>query len=309
MTTLLLPGTSKTALAAATHLHSATPSTPYVLGTRTSSPSSTHTDPSTRLTHPTLTLNYADPTTWSPAFASASPPITTLYLVPPPGLPSFVADSKAFIRFAAEHGVRRIVWLSASAVPRGGPAHGDVHAYLHDLAGNTEELVYAVLRPTWFAQNFTSREHFHNVSVRVPEDGVRGVWSASADGKVPWVSVSDIGRVAFHALTSPDGAGKEGREYLILGPELASYDDVAALLGEVLGKEVKHVKVSVEELTERFARLGVPREYAAVLAGMDGLIASGAEERVGGCVKEVTGREPMGLREVFEEAKRNGAWD
>ena len=312
MTTLLLPGTSKTALAAATHFHAANPPIPYVLGTRSSSATNTYTDSATSLTHPTLTLSYADPSTWAPAFATASPAIKTLYLVPPPGLPTFVSDSKAFLAFAASAGVTRIVWLSASLVPRGGPAHGQVHAYLHELAATApgegkQPLTYAVLRPTWFAQNFTSRAHFHNASVRA--EGA--LYSATGTGRAPWVDARDIGAVAYHALTAPAGAATpEGKEYLILGPELASYDDIALLLTEILGREVRHVPLSVDALAERFVGLGLPEAYAPVLAGMDAAIAAGAEERLeGGCVEEVTGRKPRGLREVFEEAKREGAWD
>ena len=164
-----------------------------------------------------------------------------------------------------------------------------------------------MLRPTWFAQNFTDRGHFHNASVRTETPAA--IYSATREGKAPWVDVADIGAVAFHALTHPQGASTEGKEYLVLGPELLSYDDVAALLSDILGKEVKHVKMSVEELAQRFVGLGLPAEYAPVLAGMDAAIARGDEERVGGCVAEVTGREPRSVREVFEEARRLGAWD
>jgi festuclavine dehydrogenase len=311
MTTLLLPGSSKTALAVATNFHLASPSIPYLLGLRDPFSSS-----SRNLAHPTLSLplDLSVPATWDPFFTDASPPITTLYLVPPSNMKDFVPACKDFLTFATSHGVTRVLWLSSSIIERGGPAHGQVHAHLHALAnepdaadGTQQKLQYAVLRPTWFAENFTSASNFHVPSIRAEGK----IYSATGEGKVPWVSISDIGAVGYHALTHPEGASREGREYLILGPELLSYDAIARELGEVLGREIRHEKMTVEELTERFVtgEMQMERKYAAVLAGLDGLIASGAEERLGGCVEEVTGRAGRGAREVFEEAKEMGAWD
>lgn len=50
------------------------------------------------------------------------------------------------------------------------------------------------------------------------------IYSATGDGKIPWVSIDDIAAVAFQALT---GEQPPNTEYLILGPELLSYDQVS----------------------------------------------------------------------------------
>ena len=50
------------------------------------------------------------------------------------------------------------------------------------------------------------------------------VYSATGDGKIPWVSADDIAAVAVQTLTMAEAPNTE---YLVLGPELLSYDDVS----------------------------------------------------------------------------------
>jgi hypothetical protein len=52
------------------------------------------------------------------------------------------------------------------------------------------------------------------------------LFTACADGKIPWVSAGDIALVAFHALTDEK---PHDCAYRILGPELLTYDEVCLL--------------------------------------------------------------------------------
>lgn len=51
--------------------------------------------------------------------------------------------------------------------------------------------------------------------------------SAMSDGKAPFVSASDIARVAMAALTSKN---PPDHDYRVLGPELLNYDEVPMFL-------------------------------------------------------------------------------
>lgn len=50
------------------------------------------------------------------------------------------------------------------------------------------------------------------------------IYSGMGSGLVPWISCEDIGAVGVHALTSPQ---PPNRDFLILGPELLTYNDVS----------------------------------------------------------------------------------
>ncbi|GAA2265675.1 oxidoreductase [Streptomyces ruber] len=210
-----------------------------------------------------------------------------MYLVPPVGDPDPAAVMLPFLQRARAAGVRRAVLLSSSAVPAGGPAVGAVHQALPGLFAE-----WAVLRPSWFMQNFTG-DHAHATTLR--EHGT--VLTATGDGRVGFVDAGDIAAVAVHALT--DGTAP-CTDLVLTGPEALSYDDVAAVYGDVTGRPVTHRRLTYEEMCDHLTRTtGIPSEFAAILAAMDRAIAGGAEDRTTDTVRRLTGRPPHDLRTVL----------
>ena len=67
-------------------------------------------------------------------------------------------------------------------------------------------------------QNFSEAQHL------APIRGEGKVYSATGNGKVPFVSTEDIARVAQRLLLDEK---PHNADYIVLGPELLSYDDVS----------------------------------------------------------------------------------
>lgn len=187
--------------------------------------------------------------------------IDRVYLITPRVYDSFPIV-KPFIDLAISKGVKRFVLMSASRVEAGGPGIGKVHQYLVDVGVD-----YVVLRPTWFMQNFAV-----NFSYSIRENNE--ISSATKDGRIPFVSVQDIAQAAFEALTAEKSANKD---YLLLGPELYSYDEAVKLLSSILGREITHKRSSVEEQTATMASFGLPADLAEALANMQLKVADGSE--------------------------------
>ncbi|MDJ1135850.1 NAD(P)H-binding protein [Streptomyces iconiensis] len=246
--------------------------------------------PGTR--HPQVRFDWNDTGTHGAALQDTS----ALYLVPPVGAPDPAAVMVPFLERARAAGVRRAVLLSSSALPEGGPAAGAVHAVLGDLF---EE--WAVLRPSWFMQNFTGR-HTHAETVRA--SGV--IRTATGDGRVGFVDAEDIAAVAVRALTDEEAPRTD---LVLTGPEALSYDDIAAVLTRFSGRAVRHDHLTYEAMRDRLAAEGVPAEFAALLAGMDRSIADGAEDRVTGTVEAVTGRPPRSFATHVRDHVRDNAAD
>ncbi|MFC5143607.1 NmrA family NAD(P)-binding protein [Streptomyces aureoversilis] len=219
-------------------------------------------------------------------FGAALDGADRVYLVPPVGDPDPAAVMLPFLHRARAAGVHRAVLLSSSAVPAGGPGVGVVHQALPGLFGQ-----WAVLRPSWFMQNFTGA-HLHADSIR--EHGV--ILTAAGTGRVGFVDADDIAAVAVHALTDDRAPNAD---LVLTGPEALSHDDVAAIVAEVTGRPVAHHHLTYEDMRDRLAAL-MPKEFAAMLAGMDRAIAEGAEDRTTDTVQRLTGRPPNGFRVVAE---------
>lgn len=93
-------------------------------------------------------FDWNDPATWAAALTD----VDRVYLIPPIGSSEPAAVMLPFLRQARAAGVHRAVLLSSSAIPAGGPAVGQVHQALPGLFTQ-----WAVLRPSWFMQNFVGR--------------------------------------------------------------------------------------------------------------------------------------------------------
>ena len=84
-------------------------------------------------------------------------------------------------------------------------------------------------------QNFSEAQHL----TPIRDEGK--VYSATNNGQIPFVSTEDIACVAKHLLTDEK---PHNTDYVVLGPELLSYDDVSQYLiplarSEVLGMKQK----------------------------------------------------------------------
>lgn len=223
-------------------------------------------------------LDWHDPTT----FETAIDGVDSVYLVAPTDTIEPLASMQSFLEKAAP---RRIVLLSSSSLPEGGPMMGEVHSW---LANHGED--YAVLRPSWFMQNFLT-QHLHGIR----QDGA--IYSATGDGRVAFIDAEDIAAVAASMLTQTGVLG--GAEPILTGPQTLSYDDVAKMITETSGRDVRHVRLTEHELAGRYERYGLPASYAKTLAALDGGIANGREDRVTDAVWHWTHRSPKNLRSLL----------
>ncbi|WP_150251469.1 NmrA family NAD(P)-binding protein [Nocardiopsis deserti] len=231
-------------------------------------------------------FDWYDPAT----HAAALDGVGRVYLIPPLGDSDPAATMLPFLQQARIAGVHRAVLLSSSAIPEGGPAVGTVHQALPDLFEQ-----WAVLRPSWFMQNFTGT-HAHARSIR--DEGI--IWTATESGRIGFVDAEDIAAVAVHALTDERAPNAD---LLLTGPEALGYDDIAATITEVTGRPVAHRRLSYEQMRDRLTTQ-VPVEFAAMLADMDRAIAEGAEDRITDTVQRLTGRPPRTFRALLERETR-----
>ena len=226
---------------------------------------------------------------WSDtASVSAFADCSAVYLVAPTDRTDHLGVMRPVLERALEGGTRRFVLLSSSLLERGDPMMGEVHAWLAD---NVPE--WAVLRPSWFMQNFSDGPHARTIR---EEDTI---YSATGEARVGFIDANDIAAAAFACLTAPDPLNDDR---ILTGPHALGYDDVADVLSEVTGRTIRHVSLSTKALATRFEQQGLPTDYSAVLAGLDETIRTGVEDRVTDEVELLTNRNPISFRKFAESA-------
>lgn len=221
-------------------------------------------------------FDWSDPATFAPALKG----VDAAYVVAPTDRADQLPVMRPFLELAADRLPGAIVLLSAASLSPGGPMMGAAHAWLRDHAPR-----WAVLQPSWFMQNFTG-QYLPSIV------GEGCLYSATGDGRVPFIDAADIAAVAAAALLTPERASGE---LVLTGPEALSYDEAATDISEAIGRPVRHCRLSVEALSERYRSFGLPADYAVLLADMDEAIAQGSEDQVTATVHDVTGRPPTSL--------------
>ncbi|MFI7616712.1 NAD(P)H-binding protein [Nonomuraea terrae] len=188
---------------------------------------------------------------------------TVFWLLPTDhGAPSVEAAYVGFTRPAAEamreRGVKRVVNVSAlgRTTPYAGRA-GYVTASLamDDLIAGTGVAFRALALPS-FMDNVLRQARV------IKEQGVLFDMIAP-DRKAPTVATRDIAAVAARLLLDTSWSGQE--EVPVLGPEDLSYDDMAAVISEVLETPVRYQQIPGQALKDRLAGSGMS---AAMAQGM-----------------------------------------
>ncbi|NKY88223.1 NAD(P)H-binding protein [Nocardia veterana] len=226
-------------------------------------------------------FDWHDSDTYLPALTG----IDRVYLVAPVGVRDPSGQIEQFLDSARAAKVRRVVFLSSDVIPAEAPGLDRARRLV------TEMPEWAVLRPSWFMQNLVVANHHMARGLRT-----RAELPSATEGRgIGFVDAADIAAVGVRALLADT---PPNRDYVITGPEVLTYDDVARTLNDLLrpSRPVRHVRLTVPELARRIAP-GLPEDMATVLAQVERRIAAGAEERVTTTVAEVTGRRPRSLRD------------
>ncbi|QFU92473.1 NAD(P)H-binding protein [Amycolatopsis sp. YIM 10] len=227
-------------------------------------------------------FDWADESTWDAAVTGAE----AVYLVFPD---DDVTGARPFIRFAVEHGVRRLVALSGRGIEEYGlPELLDVEHAVRESGVD-----WTILRPSWFNQNFDLgqfRDYVLAGDLRVPTGG----------GREPFIDATDIAAVAVAALTDPRHAGQT---YELTGPRSLSFGEAAAEIARASGRKVTFTDVTDDEFLKEQEAAGVPESWAKLLAMVFGRIRRGEHEPVSPDVAAVLGRDPMDFADYA-----TGAW-
>ncbi len=191
------------------------------------------------------------------------------------------------IAAARQAGVAYVVKLSAF----GASSHSNslIGRWHHQIEKELQEsgLAWTMLRPHHFMQNFLAQAE------NIINDGV--VYSATGDGKIPFIDTRDIAAVAVVTLTQP---GHTGKKYVITGSEALTYRQATEIIGTAIGKRLRYIDESFDEARARLTQAGQPLwliESSLALAAYQR--AGGPTETITSVVAEVTGKPPRPFAE------------
>lgn len=234
-------------------------------------------------------FDLGDPASWAPALDG----VGAAYLMEPdlrPGtdgherLPRLVAEAVAA-------GVRRLVLLSAHGV---GEAGDDHPLKVAEQAVRESGVEWTVLRPGWFAQNFS--ETFWLPGIEAGDLAL-----PAGDGRTPFIDAEDIADVAVAALTA--GAGHNGETYQLTGPRPLGFAEAVAQIAAATGRPISYTPITAEEYVERLTGHGTPPAVARLLTDLLVDIREGRGSTVSDGVERALARPARSFEEFVADSR------
>lgn len=236
-------------------------------------------------------LDYDDPA----SIAEAVRGVDRLLLISGTDFGRRVPQHAAVIEAAAAAGVALLAYTSSGRADSSDFVLAPEHK-------TTEEIIAAsgvpavLLRNVWYIENYL-------------DDARRaagtGELIASADrGRVAAASRLDYADAAAVVLLEE---GHAGSVYELAGDESLDYDEIAAAIGEAVGREVSYRPLSSDEHAAALTAAGVPAEFVGFLVAIDAGIAAGALDIRDTMLSRLIGRSTTTFAEALRESLSRAA--
>jgi uncharacterized protein YbjT (DUF2867 family) len=225
------------------------------------------------------------PWTLGPAFAG----VDTVWILAPPG-PRAPEQCSNALWAARQGGAKHVVRMSAFGAAHTAPT---INSRLHALSD--AELVgsgipFTILKPHFFMQNLMM------AAQSVAQQGA--MYFALADGKMGLIDSRDISDFAAHVLTT---GGHEGKTYTLTGPASLSMHQIAAAIGNAIGKTVAYVPVSVDDARQSMAQMGLDDWMVNLMCDYFTAYSGNWGDLVTDDFQRVTGKAPRSIEQFARD--------
>ena len=159
------------------------------------------------------------------------------------------------------HGIKRVVGISAlgrgTALAKNA-GHVTASLKMDDLIASTGVSFRALTMPGFMDNMLRQMEPIKNQGLFF--------WPVSGDRKAPTCATRDIAAVAAKLLIDPSWSGQADAP--VLGPEDLSFNDMAQIMSDVLGKPVRFQQIPGEDVRSRLMRNGYSEAMAQAMIDM-----------------------------------------
>jgi uncharacterized protein YbjT (DUF2867 family) len=152
-------------------------------------------------------------------------------------------------------------------------------------------LPWTLLKPTFFMQNTMM------AAETISSQGVL-YWDMK-EGRIGMIDLRDIVDAAVAVLA---GTGHTGKSYILTGPEVLSFHDVALTFSKVLGKEITYVSIPSETALRFMIQMGRPEWIARGYVELSEGFSDNFAARVTDNVAALTGHPARSLEQFIRDS-------
>ncbi|OAN35186.1 SDR family oxidoreductase [Microbacterium sp. H83] len=219
-------------------------------------------------------VDYTDPA----SLAAALVDVDSVLLISGSEVGQRAAQHQAVIDAAKAAGVTKFVYTSAPKATTSDLVLAPEHKATEEAIA-AAGLPAVILRNNWYTENYAAD---------VARGAETGVLAAGAgDGRVASASRKDFAEAAAVVLLED---GHIGQVYELGGDVAWTYDDLAAAIGEVSGRDVDYRRLTADEQLAALQSAGLDEGTAGFVVALDAGIAAGALADTDGTLARLIGR-------------------
>ncbi|WP_144876948.1 SDR family oxidoreductase [Microbacterium sp. 1.5R] len=219
-------------------------------------------------------LDYTEPA----SIAAALDGVDTVLLISGSEVGQRAPQHQAVIDAAKAAGVAKFVYTSAPKATTSDLVLAPEHKATEEAIA-AAGLPAVILRNNWYTENYAAD------LARAAETGV--VAAGVADGRVASASRKDFADAAAAVLLED---GHIGQIYELGGDVAWNYDDLAAAIAEITGRDVEYRPLTLEEQGETLRAAGLDEGTVGFVVALDAGIAAGALADTDGTLARLIGR-------------------
>ena len=198
---------------------------------------------------------------------------------------------QALTEAAVQEGLEKVVLLSGK---------GETEAEACEEIVANSGLNYTLVRASWFNQNFSEGAFLDYVLA-----GHLALPMPAAS--IPYTDTSDIADVVTKVLLDDTF---NGETVTVTGPKKLTFEEVAEIMSQKLGRNIQYQAISMEEFKTGLAAAGLPEPVIWLLGYLFTEVLGHSENQtISHDVERILNRKPVSFEEYVEKTAASGVWN
>jgi len=216
--------------------------------------------------------------------------VETLLLVSSSTMGDRYAQHANAIKAAKQNGVKHIVYTSVLGGNPNSKFSAGIDHYKTEEDIINSGIVYTIMRNTYYA------DFLPDIIGNALESGA--IYYPAGNARINFAARTDMAEANAVVLANP--TAHQNKVYEITSGSTYTFDEIAGILSEITGKQIKYIDIPVEALKENIIKFGMPKEVAELMGSIAESMKAGEFDFIDPTLEKLIGRKPTDLKDFLK---------